>query len=121
MNLDGRRASYDELAAVAEQCRTPNWDGFNAFPIEQETLRLACSLLEALPLGVAAPSVGAEPDGHVTLEWHQLPRRTLSMSVDPGGFLHYSGLFGPNRRYGTEVSCGELPATILSLINEVYE
>ncbi|MBI1902176.1 MAG: hypothetical protein HYS13_13835 [Planctomycetia bacterium] len=77
-------------------------------------------LTEALPLGFPAPSIGAEPDGDLTLEWHCSPRRTLSVSVSPEGDLDYAGLFGPNRTYGTEVFYGEVPETILRLIRRVY-
>ena len=110
----------DELATVWEECRQPNWDGFQAMPVTQDALRNAYRLLESLPLGFPLPSIGAEPDGQLTLEWHRSARRTPSVSVSPDDDLHYAALFGPNRVYGTEAFFGELPASILDLVQRVY-
>lgn len=119
-NLFGIEATLrEELGEVWEQCRDPNWDGFEAIAVTNDTLRGAYQLLESLPLGTPSPSVGAEPDGSLTLEWHRSPRRTLSLSMSPDGDLHYAALVGPNRVYGTEAFFGEIPESILALIRRV--
>lgn len=110
----------DELATVWEECREPNWDGFHAVPVSKDTLRNTYSFLESLPFGFPAPSVGAEPDGSLTLDWHFSPRRTLSVSVSPDDDLHFAALFGPNRDFGTVAFFGEVPNRILDLIRQVY-
>lgn len=97
----GHQKALDELWEVWDACRHPNWDGYDGLPVEQATLRQAYSLIESLPLGFPRPSIGAEPDGHLTLEWHKSPTRTLSISIDPDGYLHFAGLFGSDKRYGT--------------------
>jgi hypothetical protein len=108
-----------ELASVWEVCRDSNWDGHNARPVRLETVHIARRFLEELPLGTPTPSVGAEPDGQLTFEWHRTPRWTLSISVDPEGRLHYAAMFGPNRTMGTVEFFGEVPEDILSLIRKV--
>lgn len=110
----------DELATVWEECRDANWDGYDAVAVPQDVLRNTYEFLESMPLGFPRPSIGAEPDGDLTLEWHRSARRTLSVSVNSVGELHYSALFGPNRVYGTEAFFGEVPVTILELIRRVY-
>lgn len=109
----------EELASVWEECRVPNWDGYNALPVEQDTLRNAYVFLESLPFGFPRPSVGAEPDGQITLEWHHSPRRTLSVSVSSDEELHYAALLGASRVGGTEPFFGEVPDVILNLIRKV--
>jgi hypothetical protein len=109
----------EDVLRVAQQYASANWDGYGAAPVVEETSMQACSFLEALPLGTPAPAVGAEPDGHLTLEWHRAPRRTLSISISPDGDLHYAALLGPAKAYGTEPFLGEVPQTILDLINRV--
>jgi hypothetical protein len=115
----GMMTASEELSRVSQECSRNDWDGYGAAPIAEETYLQAHAFLDALPLGTSAPSVGAEPDGHLTLEWHQSPRRTLSVSVSPEGDLHYAALVGPSKAYGTEPFLGEVPQTILDLIHRV--
>ena len=110
----------DELWTVWEECRVPNWDGYDAMPVEQETYRNAYLFLESLPPGFPAPTIGAEPDGALTLEWRRSARRILSVSIHPDGDLHYAALFGPNRVCGTEAFFGDAPKPILDLVRKVY-
>lgn len=110
----------DELADVWESCQHADWDGYGAQPVRADTLRNARVLVDSLPWGCPPPSLGAEPDGHLTLEWHRGPWRTLSVSVTPDGDLHYAAVIGPNRTYGTEAFFGEAPEAILELIQRIY-
>jgi hypothetical protein len=87
--------------------------------VDQETYRAAYLLIESLPLGFPRPSIGAEPDGQLTLEWYKSPRRCLSVSVDPDGFLHYAGLYGPSKRYGTMMFTGTAPNELILLVRDV--
>ena len=104
---------------MAEECGSPNWDGYGAAPVIEETLRQGYRFLAALPLGTPAPSVGAEPDGHIVFEWYHSPRRTLSVSVSSEGELHYAALLGLSKAHGTEPFFGEVPQAILDLIRRV--
>ena len=110
----------EELAEVWEECSESDWDAYNALPVTWDTYENARRLLLALPLGTPLPSLGAEPDGHITLEWHRAPRRTLSVSITPDELLHYAALLGPGRTCGTEPFFGEVPQRILDLIRDVY-
>ena len=103
-----------------EECREPNWDGYDSLPVTWDTYNNAERFLLALPFGTPIPSIGAEPDGHITLEWHHSRRRTLSVSISPNDELHYAALLGPGRTCGTEPFFGEVPKAILDLIGRVY-
>jgi hypothetical protein len=116
----GRDLLLEELATVVEDCKHVGWDGCNAALVEQDTLRNAYFLIESLPFGVPHPSIGAEPDGHLTLDWYRSPQRTLSVSVSPDGDLHFAALLGTRTRYGTEPFSGDFPQSILTLIREVF-
>lgn len=115
----GSGAADRELSVVAVECGSPNWDGYGAAPVSEDAIDEARRLLWALPLGISTPSVGAEPDGHITFEWYRSARRTLSVSVTPEGELHYAALIGSSRAYGTEPFFGEIPRTIMELIRRV--
>jgi hypothetical protein len=110
---------FDELFHTLEECREPNWDGYGAQPVSEQLYHFGRRLLEALPLGTPAPSIGAEPDGHLTIEWYRSPRRTLSVSISPDGDLHYAALLGDSKAYGTEPFFGEAPKAIVDLIHRV--
>ena len=118
-NVLGIASVRDELGGVWEECRVPGWDGYGALPVEQDTLRYVYQFLEALPLGTQVPSVGAEADGAMTLEWHHSRRRTLSVSIHSDGALHYAALLGPARVCGTEFFMGDVPSRIHGLIYQV--
>jgi hypothetical protein len=115
----GHQEAFDELAEVWAECQKPGWDGYDAMAVEQETLCGAYSLIDSLPLGFPRPSISAEPDGHLTLEWRKSPSRILSVSIDPDGFLHYAGLFGPSRRFGKIVFFSTAPTELLQLVRDL--
>ncbi len=110
---------FNELCQVAEECESANWDGYGAEPVSIDTYRFAYRFLEALPVGTPPPSVGAEPDGDLTFEWHRGSERTLSVSVSPEGELHFSARIGIARDYGTRAFLGEVPRRIFELIQRV--
>jgi hypothetical protein len=111
---------FDELCRTFDDCRTPNWDGYGAEPVLDETYRWAYRFLEALPLGTRPPSVGVEPDGHLTFEWYRTPSRLLSVSVSPDGMIYYAALLGSSKRSGTEPFSGDVPAEILQIIHKLF-
>jgi hypothetical protein len=63
-----RHEVFQALAVQAEACEKPGWDGYSAEPVAVDAYRSAYRLVEQLPAGIPMPSVGAEPDGHLTLE-----------------------------------------------------
>ena len=113
-------AVFADLQAVFDKTQQPGWDGDSAEPVAQDTYLNAWRLLESLPLGIQAPSIGVEPDGHLTLEWYKAPRRTISISVSPDGFLYYAALIGIRKTNGSEPFFGELPQNILELVGKIY-
>ncbi len=115
----GAMGGFDELYKIFQHCSAENWDGYGACPVSDETVVQVKRFLEALPLGTITPVVGAEPDGHITLEWYKNPRRTLSVSISPEGELHYAALLGYKKRYGTEPFWGEVPDILMDIIRQI--
>jgi hypothetical protein len=118
MALDNGKV-FEELLKTFEECCQPNWDGYGARPVLDTTYQLAQKFLKALPPGTPAPSIGAEPDGHLTVEWHRSPQRTLSVSISPDGDLHYTALLGSAKTCGTEPFTGAVPKVVADLIHRV--
>lgn len=111
---------FDELLSVGQECAQPNWDGYGADPVLAETVGQAWAFVKALPLGFPRPSVGAEADGHLTLEWYRNPHRVLSVSISPDKMLYYAAMLGSSKRSGTEPFYGEAPEDILQIIGRVH-
>jgi hypothetical protein len=117
---DGRRRVQMELSTCHRECSRRGWDGYNAAPVLEVTVNNAIQVVEALPIGFPMPTVGAEPDGHVTLEWYRTPSRVISLSVSPDGVLHFAALLGAKaRQHGTEPFLGSVPKSLLDLIRRV--
>jgi hypothetical protein len=119
MALDSGQDVFEELLKTFEECREPNWDGYGAQAVREETYHLAHQFLAALPLSIPVPSIGAEPDGHLTVEWYRSPQRTLSVSISPDGDLHYAALLGSAKTCGTEPFTGAVPKVVADLIHRV--
>ncbi|MFH7245685.1 MAG: hypothetical protein ACHWZW_22870 [Spirulina sp.] len=114
-----KQPAIDDLVTLWAECKTSNWDGYDAFPVEESTLNYTYAVIQALPLGFPLPSVGAEPDGHLTLEWYRDPHWTISVSISPDGVLYYAALLGNSDPRGSEPFLGTIPRRLLSLIQEV--
>lgn len=112
--------ALNELVNVWEECKRPNWDGYDALPVQSAALAYTYLLIEALPLGFPLPTVGAEPDGHLTLEWYRHSRWILSVSISPQGTLYYAALFGNSDVRGSEPFFGDIPKSILDLMQRVH-
>jgi hypothetical protein len=111
---------HEQLPDVWDECSQRGWDGYGANPISEDTYLLAKRFLRSLPLGVPTPSIGAEPDGCITVEWRPARRRTLSVSVSPDGDLYYAALLGPEKVSGAAPFYDEAPRAISDLIRRVY-
>jgi hypothetical protein len=120
ISLGSARATIKrELQMVIEKCSTTDWDGYGAAPVTATTVSDASRFADVVPMGLMVPSVGVEPDGSITFEWYAAARKTLSVSIDEEGTLHYAALIGLSRSYGSEAFVGVLPKQILDLIYRV--
>lgn len=117
--LLGSETVLEELDRLTQECASSGWDGYDAAPLNRQSLALARDFVLNLPLGFPRPSPAVDPDGSVSLEWHSAPRRTLSVSIGADGALYYAALFG-NESHGGMLCYDEaLPDRIADLVDEV--
>lgn len=117
--ISSKQSAYDELDEVFASCKTPHWDAHGAEPVKPETMSNVRRFIDALPPECSSPSVGAEPDGHVTLEWYRATNWLLSVSVSPEGTLFWAAMLGDEDPRGSCRFGGEVPETILYWIRRV--
>ncbi|MGI8980922.1 MAG: hypothetical protein ACR2FY_16975 [Pirellulaceae bacterium] len=114
-----RQPAYDALWEAWQPCKVANWDGEGAEAIEQVTYQNAYRLIEALPSGFPSPTVTAEPDGHISLEWYRHPRQILTVSISPEGTLYWAALVGSEDPRGSCRLFDEFPETLRHWIARV--
>ena len=116
----GHHEALNDLFDVYHDCRESGWDGYCAAPVSKESFLAAYNLIRSLPLGFSRPTIGAEPDGQITLEWYRNPNRVLSVSVDPRGVLHFAGLFGADKQSGRiTIFPDETPDELIHLVRKI--
>ncbi len=89
--------------------------------LSQEVRDTAIRFVEALPLAFPQPSISAEPDGHINLEWYRNPRRVISVSVAPSDRLHWAALIGSESPRGSARFIDRIPESILRYIARVFQ
>jgi hypothetical protein len=117
--VSSKRAAHDELDEVYHERGTLNWDAHGAEPVKPQTLQHAHRLVDAFPPEYPLPTLGAEPDGHITLEWYRATNWLLSVSVSPEGMLYWAALLEDEDPRGSCRFDGEVPETILYWIRRV--
>jgi len=105
-----RARAFGELAALAEETREPDWDGYGADPTTPQARSEAERFLRGLPAYLPDPEVSVSTDGQFTFDWYGGPAsdRIFSVQITAAGSVHYSGLFGAEQEYGTQPLSAEI-------------
>lgn len=112
-------AVLPEMQEVLAETSSPNWNGYGAEPVSQESFEKAKYFISMLPAWTPVPAVSASPSGQIMLEWYRAPKQILSVSVSPIGQLHFSALVGNEESYGVRELLDKAPEDISKLIREV--
>ena len=119
---DWRPLTNALIEELAQQCRSPNWDGYGAQPVSESAKVQAQRFIDLLPYHLPAPDPVADPDGDLALSWDFGPGHVFSLSVGADGTLTYAGLLGGGvKRHGVEKFRGDIPKVILQSIDELWE
>jgi hypothetical protein len=113
--------SLDRLVEVYVEASEPNWDGYGADPLTEQSLRNAAIFLCTLPSGLPTPDISADAQGEFHFEWFSNPYRTFSVSIGSKGVASYAGLFGTSRTRGLEFQSSWTTPNIVSNIKRVFE
>ena len=94
---------FDEANDIAQECRQPGWDGYEAVPISMEGLTRSLILIHALPDFSTLPELVPAPEGEIGFEWNSGNDRTLSVTPKAGRIV-YAAYLGVNHS-----KCGKVP------------
>jgi hypothetical protein len=88
------------LAALAQECAEPGWDGAEAVAMSPIALAAAEHFIRALPDDIPLPEFAPEPDGAISLDWIASRTRLYSLSVGYSNRLAYAWLDGADKGHG---------------------
>jgi hypothetical protein len=111
--------SVNALMDVVNDCSRSGWDGYHAIPVSQETVVSALAFIRTIPLDLPLPELSATPGGEITFEWAQTSRRIVTVAVAGTGELHYAGLNGTKKSFGSYPLNGVFEPELRQLISSV--
>ena len=115
----GRSETLNSLVEIYSKCYQEDWDGYGAFPINENTFKEALKFIELLPSSLPMPEITAEPGGEIGLEWRKGKRQIFVASVNGKNLITYAGIFGINKTHGTEYFGESIPRVIIENIRRL--
>ena len=120
-SLFGAKAdAISQLRAIANECTEAGWDGYEAYPLQWTSVRLAEEFIRAMPDDLPLPEFSPEPDGSISLDWIQSRSRMFSLSVGVTNRLAYAWLDGSDKGHGVARFDGErIPPRVIEGITGI--
>jgi hypothetical protein len=110
------------LWELVVECGEPNWNGFEAAPIQVEAVKLAEEFIQAWPFAKDLPDCAPEPDGSVSLEWIYANNRRVAVSFNGGRRLAYAWMDGTEKGRGVcNFQGSQIPRAILDVVQQMKE
>lgn len=110
------------LGEYIEAAGHPGWDGYDAQPLDRNSLFNAMRLLFLLDDFELPSQVSVDPDGEVSMEWDGPEGRSLLASMSANGQLAFATIdaSGPHSQ-GTEPFSDYIPGGLLRAIHFVTD
>ncbi len=107
-----------ELSDILQECSSHDWDGYDAKPIDRDSVRFVCLFLESLPNNITYPELCAEPNGDLTMIWMKRNYH-LVIGIDKNGEIAWGGTSPHGRIYGDAKFKNEIPEEVISMLYSV--
>lgn len=120
ISLGWKRLLYDEAMEIRKQCSTAGWDGYDAAPISAEAVVRTLKLIQTLPDTVAPPDLVPSPEGEISLEWHDVQRRMVSVSPRADRLIWAAMMSDQDAQYGKAPLSEGWPKTLLDLLDRYF-
>ena len=111
---------YREIYRTYSECSVPDWDGYDAIPISENTFSKALKLAQLLPGDLPLPEAMPEPTGEIAFEWYQDKTHVFVISIGEENVISYAGLFGVHSQtHGSEYFTPQIPLLLISHISRL--
>jgi hypothetical protein len=107
-----RQALLTELERALHGAAVDDWDGYGGAAVTVEARKGVRRFIALLSSDIPDPEITPGSRGEVTLDWYEGPRMIFSVSIADAQRLHYAGLFGESKAYGTESLGADLPQSV---------
>lgn len=105
--------AISEMSELILECSQPNWDGYNANPLDFESLIKGTQFLASIPFVIPFSSFFVHTDGRFGIRL-QNQGSSMSICVDRNNNVSYAGLLNDEEVMGTFVFNGESLAKAFS-------
>jgi len=110
-----------ELDDIYNECSVPNWDGYGAKPAYRSVRKTVEKFLDALPVDIMDPEIGADPDGEISLDWCLAQNKMFTISIGRNNRIAYAFLDGDKRRNGLDFFKGAVPQDLIDHLNNFLD
>lgn len=118
-----KRLLADEAFEIYSECSEPDWDGYDAAPLSEDSVLHARRFINLIPVWTPQPDLVPSPDGWFSFEWRSFPNRILSVTPGNGVVIYAAALGSQNVHYGrvSLEECREkLPPQIAEFLSEYF-
>ncbi len=109
----------NSLLEIGKECDSPNWDGYNAEPINNAALQEAGHLIDSLPYMTVLPDVIPTPSGGVAFEWHN-QRNALLLTISGNNKINYAAKLTGGPVHGNAKFLETIPDPIKKILADNF-
>ena len=109
------------MEEIRRDCCKPDWDGYDAVPVEESTVDHAQKFLDALPAELRDVDITPlEEYGSIEFEWYRSPRNRILIEIDAAGHVAVCPYVPDFSHEPIEFEfTGEIPANVIEMIRAV--
>ena len=104
---------------IATECSISNWDGYGALSLSPKVLVKAHAFITSLPSQHADFEQSATPEGDVVFDWFYAERHSLTLLIGEQSCLVYAVIDGDEEHSGTASLIGQVPQSILRILERL--
>lgn len=107
-----------ELIDIQQECSVADWDGYDAEPIDRNSVQHVCQFLGQMPSDITYPELSPEPAGDLTMVWRKKGYH-LIVGIDGAKQIAWGGTSPKGHIYGDAKYDAEIPEELLDLLYSI--
>ncbi|MBE8233529.1 MAG: hypothetical protein HAW67_07300 [Endozoicomonadaceae bacterium] len=108
-----------EIKSIMQECSSDGWDGYDAKPIDIDSIQNVVEFIKKLPHHISYPEPLPEPNGDLTMVWRQHGYH-LVIGIDNERKIAWGGTSPEGHIYGDVVFKNDIPEEIISLLDSIH-